>query len=265
MVGVSEYRPRPFVPPVAARGSCACPWWLWLLLGLLLAALAALGAWKFFGDGDAAGATVKPVEPEPKPEPKPQPEPEPVEPTPAPVDDSKGKGKDEIQDQVNVNSTEVVDSKVETHPHRCSTDFFFYNGECVKCPSHSGWNRTHCVIRKVNTVTTKRSVEVDMVPGESYGSSLTATDLSGCAGGSIFGSSSGSGSSSSSSDESNLTIGEYMKKMGLDYEAQQQKWIREGSSGEIHKSKCGLIVAPIFEKKKRETKTARHHLRRQRS
>jgi len=69
MVDVEPYRPRPFVPPPpSGRGSCACPWWCWLLLGLLLAALAALGAWKFFG-GDTTKQVVVPIDKKPEPKP----------------------------------------------------------------------------------------------------------------------------------------------------------------------------------------------------
>jgi hypothetical protein len=57
-----------------------------------------------------------------------------------------------------------------------------------------------------------------------------------------------------------------MKKLGLDYETQKAKWVREGSTGHVHKNKRGeFIVAPIHEKKVHEMMEAKHHLRKQRS
>lgn len=78
-----------------------------------------------------------------------------------------------------------------------------------------------------------------MVPPESFGSSLTASSLSkdaslfGASASSVSVKSSSASASFSSSSSSTLTIGEYMRKLGLDYETQRKKWEREGSSGEV--------------------------------
>lgn len=87
-----------------------------------------------------------------------------------------------------------------------------------------------------------------MVPGESYGSSIKASSLSTSASlfskNSAFSASSSSSSSSSESEESSSeTIGEYMRKLGLDYETQRKKWLSEGSSGKVRgPSKVGEYV-----------------------
>ena len=57
-----------------------------------------------------------------------------------------------------------------------------------------------------------------------------------------------------------------MKKMGLDYETQKMKWLKEGSTG-IVEGPCKngeLVVAPILEKKAHEMNANRHHLRKER-
>jgi hypothetical protein len=86
-------------------------------------------------------------------------------------------------------------------------------------------------------VTTSKRSEVDFQPKQSYGSSLKSGSLSSSS--NIFGVTASSLSSTSSSGSETTsgsttgakTLGEEMKKLGLDYETMKKKWIAEGSSG----------------------------------
>lgn len=220
-IGVSSYGGyQPAAIPQKSR--CTCPWWLWLLLLLPLLGLLLLGLSKLFAGG-AAGAK-----------------------------------QESSSTTTQLNNTIVIDSG------RCSPGFFFYNGNCMKCPAGSGWNTTHCVVKKVQTTTISKTMEVDPVPANTYGSSLKSSSLSSSS--SFFegysGSQSSSGGSASGSASGSLTgsktIGEEMKKLGLDYEGFRRKVDSEGGAGGSWTSwsgakrcdhKVGDVVQPILENK----------------
>lgn len=133
----------------------------------------------------------------------------------------------------------------------------------MKCPPGSGWNTTHCVIKKVMTTTTSKTMEIDPVPSNTYGSTLKSSSLSSSS--SFFEGVSGGSSSSSSTNSASLTgsktIGEEMNKLGLDYEGFRKKIAAEGGSGSswsygLDGHKCshrvqheGDVAEPIIEKK----------------
>lgn len=146
---------------------------------------------------------------------------------------------------------------------KCSSGFFFYNNECIKCPSESAWNKTHCVIRKKTKTITTKTKEVGLEPVNKYGSTLSGNALSSTS--TVFdwaqSSSSTTGSSSSSEESSSsgssgttLTVGEEMKRQGLDYDSMKKRWQSEGWFGNVKTGdSANLVVEPIVEK--------RHHLR----
>lgn len=101
---------------------CGCPWWLFLILALLLglAALAALGYGRKL------------------------------------LDHFGSKGEDSAQPSPPPPSPGEVGEKEELS---CNKDYFLFKGKCLHCPQESRWNGTNCVKQEtVNKVFIARIV-----------------------------------------------------------------------------------------------------------
>lgn len=128
----------------------------------------------------------------------------------------------------------------------------------MRCPAGSGWNSTHCVTKQVVTTKTSKTMELDPVPSETYGSTLKSGSLSSFSN-VIEGiaTSSEAGASTSGSITGSKTIGEEMKRLGLDYESFRKKLDEQGGLDLLLNSQPGNVVAPVFQKA-----GTQHHLHR---